>query len=332
MAFKTRRVRLARKPQDAIQISDFLIEEIVLEELKEGQLLLRPLYLSLDPYLLSFMRDWSGPQRDWSDGIIVGRGISQVMASQAQGFAEGDLVIGDCHWQDLDVRPAKAMRQFESSSHAPSLQLGVLGAPGITAWAGVTDVLAPKAGQTLVISAASGPVGSVAGQLAKAAGARVVGIAGGVEKCRHVVEQFGFDACVDHRQADFSAALAAALPNGADLHFESVGAATLDPILPLMNKFGRIALCGLMQHYQDRDPVSLSNFRSLLYGALQLRAFHLADYGKRFSEATEVLSGLLEQGQLRYSEVISEGLEQAPAAYVAMTRGQGIGKHLVRLG
>jgi NADPH-dependent curcumin reductase CurA len=332
MTLTTRRVRLAQKPQHAIEASDFIIDEIPLEEPQDGQLLLRPLYLSLDPYLLSFMRSWSGPQRDWAEGIISSRYIAQVLSSKAEGFSEGDLVIGDGHWQDLDVRSAKGLKLIAASSLSPSLHLGIIGAPGVTAWAGVTDVLRPEQGQTLVVSAASGPVGSTAGQLAKLAGARVVGIAGGEEKCRHVVEHFGFDACIDHRQPDFPAALAAALPNGADLHFEGVGAATLDPVLPLMNAFGRIALCGLMQHYQDTDPVSLGNFRCLLYSALQVRGFRLGDYGKQFKDATVILSGLVERGELRHSEVISEGLERAPAAYVAMTRGQGIGKHLVRLG
>lgn len=329
---KTQRVRLTRKPQQALQTSDFVVEQIELDELQDGQLLLRPHYLSLDPYLISFMRNWSGPSRDWSEGIISGRYVAQVMASRAPGFTEGDLVIGEGHWQELDIRPAKAMRPVAPSSLSPSLRLGVLGSSGITAWAGVTQVLEARQGQTLVVSAASGPVGSVAGQLAKAAGTRVVGIAGGAEKCRHVVQQLGFDACVDHRQANFSELLAAALPDGADLHFESVGAATLDAVLPLMNDFGRIALCGLMQHYQDNDPISLSNFRGLLYKALQLRGFRISDFADRFKEATAALNSMAEQGQLHYAEVITEGLEQAPAAYVAMTQGQGIGKHLVHLG
>lgn len=322
MTARARRIRLAAQPAGALAPADFVLEEIALPVPRSGQVLLRTRFVSLDPYLARAMHA--------GGGVISGRMIAEVLESGAGQLQQGDVVLVTGPWQDLLTVEESAGRRLDVAGIAASAWIGMLGSPGITAWAGVNRVLAPRAGETVVVSAAAGPVGSVAGQLARLAGARVIGVAGGQEKCDYV-RSLGFDACIDHRAGALADALAAAAPSGVDAVFENVGADTLDPVLPLMNKSGRIALCGLFQHYQDRLPVTLANFRMLLDRALRIQGFHVADHADAFALAEQELAAHLRAGRLRYRETVTDGFENTPQAFVNMLAGRGTGKHLVRV-
>ncbi|WP_158598032.1 NADP-dependent oxidoreductase [Noviherbaspirillum saxi] len=328
MTAEATRIRLTRRPAHELCVQDFLVEQVTVKAPCQGEVLLRARYLSLDPYLARRMCSWDGPQA----GAIVGRMIAEVTHSASPHFHNGDIVFAEAPWQDRLVLDAAGLRRVDVTGIAASAWLGVLGSSGITAWAGVRKIIAPRAGETLVVSAASGPVGSVAGQLARLAGARVIGIAGGAEKCRYVREHLRFDACVDHRGSDFPAALAAATPDGIDALFENVGANTLDPVLQRMNKGGRVALCGLFQHYQDENPVCLKHFRNLLDKAIRVQGFHVSDYAAEFDAAASELASCLRSDTLRHSETVTDGIRNAPQAFIDMLAGRGTGKHLVRVG
>lgn len=331
MPTATRRIRMRHRVTAALTLEDFVIDETRLPEPAEGEVLTRNLYLPMDPYLTRYLREWNGDAPDWKHGIIVGRTIAQVVASRSPRWREGDYVLGSGRWQDYDLRGESELSRIDTGKAPLSTCVGVLGASGITAWIGVTQVLALEAGQTFTVSAAAGTVGSIAGQIAKRIGARVVGIAGGAEKCRFVAEELGFDACVDHRSADLDAALQAAVPQGIDRHYENVGAPLLDPVIGCAREHARIALCGLQAHYQDDKPIALARFRELLYKGIGVQAFRLNDYRPVYRQALDQLGDWIAAGELRYRETISDGLENAPAAFLAMLRGAGIGKHLVKL-
>lgn len=322
---------MARRPIGALSVDDFVVDTTEVGAPGPGQVLAKTLFVSLDPYLGRSMRVWDEPAVAWRDGAIAGRTIAEVVHSQHPGFAPGDIVLGVGAWQQVDVRDGAALRKLDVSGLRPSAWLGVLGSSGLTAWSGMRKVLAPQAGEIVVISAASGPVGSVAGQLARLAGARVIGIAGGAGKCAYVRDVLGFDACVDHQRDNFHDALRAATPDGIDALFENVGANTLDPVLQGMNKGARVALCGLFQHYQDAQPVCLAHFRLLLDKAIRLQGFHVSDYLAESDAAIGELTGYLRRGELHFRETVTEGLANAPAAYIAMLAGRGMGKHMVQL-
>lgn len=325
----TRGIRMLRKSTAQIRKEDFTIEEIELPPLTSGQVFTRTRFLSLDPYLCNAMRTWTG-ESGWDSGRVIGRSLAEVIDSADDTLQAGDWVLGSGGWQELDIRPANQLQRIDPDGLPASAYLGVLGSSGLTAWIGINRVLRPQTGETVVISSAAGTVGGIAGQLAKLAGSRVIGIAGGREKCKFVTEELGFDDCIDHTAKDFSAMLAAAAA-GCEALFENVGAKTLDPLLAAMKPHGRIALCGLIAHIQDDDPVSLQHFRELLMKGISLQGFRVMDYPEDHNIALQQLRADLKAGNIHFRETISHGLESAPAAYAAMLFGGGIGKHLVAM-
>jgi NADPH-dependent curcumin reductase CurA len=320
---RTRAVTFDEAKSAEITAADFSVADMELDRPADGEVLVRTLYASVDPYLLLRIRD-----RVFDNGRIISRLIGRVEESRARGFAEGDIVLGFGHWQEMAVLSADGLRLLNPVAPL-SAYLGVIGHSGFTASLGVA-ILDPQPGQTVTVSSAAGIVGSIAGQLAKIAGARVVGIAGGA-KAQTIVDQFGFDAGVDHQAEDFWTLLAAAAPQGIDRHFENVGAKTLDPVLGLINLNARIALCGLIQHYGDGAPVTLTNFIKLLRKSVTMQAFHIEEHVESFEAEMERLATLVASGQLRAPETISHGLDALPEAFMAMLAGRGVGKHLVRV-
>jgi NADPH-dependent curcumin reductase CurA len=316
-------VRLKGVPTSALRLEDFERSQAHLALPQAGELLIRALYISVDPYLSVRMLEGA-----FAEGRVASRVIARVEESRAAGIAEGDLVLGFARWQERDVVRAAEFRLIRPAAPLPAY-LGVIGHSGYTARLGI-DLLEPGPGHTFTVSSAAGMVGAVAGQLAKLAGARVIGIAGGA-KAQLVVDQLGFDAGVDYRDPDLAGALARAAPDGIDRHFENVGTPTLDPILPLTNHHARIALCGLMAHYASADPICFDNFYWVLKRALRIEAFHITDHMPAYEEGLAQLEKLVVTGQLRSFETISDGLETLPAAFLAMRDGAGVGKHMVRL-
>lgn len=328
----TSRIRMTRKPGAQLGAGDFALERCDVPSPGAGQVLVRPRYFSLDPYLVGMMRGWQGPDPRWGDGIVVGRFMGEVVESGDARFSPGDKVKGESGWQGLDCVTADSLEAVISIPGIPdSVHLGILGTSGLTAWVGINRVLALQPGETLTVSSAAGVVGGIAGQLARKIGARVVGIAGGPDKCRGVVEELGFDACVDHRAADLQGELAAVMGDGIDAHFENVGAKTLDPVLALMRDGGRVALCGLIAHYQDSDPISLAHFRRVLVGALNIQGFRLFDFTEDYAQAHAELAALVGTGEITLRETVTDGLEQMPRAFLDMLAGKGSGKHILRL-
>lgn len=330
---KTNRIRMKAKPAQGLSRDDFTVETISFESPASGEVLVAARYFSLDPYLTGFMRGWQGPDPRWSQGIVVGRFVAEVIESQDQRFAVGDWVQGEGGWQESEVISADKLQKIESIPGVPfSVYLSVLGSSGLTAWAGVNGVLKVQAGETFTVSSAAGMVGGIAGQIAKKLGARVIGIAGGAEKCAHVVNNLGFDACVDHHSNDLQADLAAAAGSPITAHFENVGAKTLDPVLANIADRGRIALCGLIAHYQDMNPIALKEFRRLLISGVSLRGFRLPDFAADFQQATTELKAMVISGDISVTETISHGIASAPDAYLNMLEGKGVGKHLLKVG
>ena len=329
---------LASRPVGEATAENFRLVEVPVPELAEGQVLVRHQYLSLDPYMRSRMDDaksYAQPQA--LDAVMGGRTVGEVVASRNARFAPGDKVLGMGGWQQYAVIDAdqRGMLQKVDATHIPlSAYLGAVGMPGVTAWYGLTKIIEPKAGETIVVSAASGAVGSVVGQLAKQRGCRAVGIAGGAEKCRYVVEVLGFDACIDYRQhADpksLSAALKGACPNGIDGNFENVGGMILDAVLQRMNAFGRIALCGMISGY-DGKPIPLLQPQLLLVSRLKVQGFIVSEHMELWPVALKELGTLVASGKLKYRESIAEGIEAAPQAFLGLLKGKNFGKQLVKL-
>lgn len=332
-----RRVVLARRPKGAPVPDDFRLETAPLPQPGDGQLLLRTLWLSLDPYMRGRMSDapsYSPPVA--IGGVIVGGTVSRVVESRHADFRPGDLVMGYTGWQDHAISDGVGLRKLPPGTAPLSHALGVLGMPGFTAYMGLLDVGAPKPGETVAVAAATGAVGSVVGQIAKIKGCRAVGIAGGPDKCRYAVETLGFDACIDHRATDFPQQLAAACPKGIDVYFENVGGHVLDAVLPLMNMRGRIPVCGMIAQYNaagpaldlDRRPALL---RAILVKRLRVQGFLIFDYEPRFGEFLAAMAAWLKQGRIKYREDVVEGLENAPAAFIGLLEGRNFGKLLVRV-
>lgn len=298
----------------------------------EGQVLVRNDVLSVDPYIRMRMeeRDSYAPVMALGD-VLVGRTVGQVIDSRAEGFAPGDWVVGRLGWQDFSVARPADLQRIDTAVAPATAYLGALGSTGITAWVGLTAFGQPRSGETVLVSAASGAVGSVVGQLARIAGCRAVGIAGGASKCALVRDAYGFDDCVDYKAPDFDAALARAVPQGVDVYFDNVGGPILDAVLPLCNNFARIPLCGLVSQYNATAPYGLRNLREVFNRRVTLRGFVLSDHQDLWPQATRALADAYAAGRLHYRETIAEGLENAPAAFIAMLAGANVGKQLVRL-
>ena len=324
-------VLLASRPQGWVTENNFSIVETPLPQPRDGEVLVRNQYLSLDPY----MRGRMNAEKSYAvpvalGAVMCGRTVGEVLASNHPNFKPGDQVAGMLGWQLYGCSDGSDLRQVDASRLPLPAYLGVLGMPGATAWIGLTDICAPKAGETLVVTAASGAVGSVVGQLAKLRGLRVIGIAGGTEKCRYVVDELGFDVCIDYKAGALHEDIKAATPAGIDCLFENVGGEIFDLLLARMNAFGRVAVCGLISQYNSA-PYPLKNIASMLINRLTMRGFIVSEHMQRWPVAHQELAALLGEGRLKYRETIAEGLRQAPAALIGLLKGQNFGKQIVKL-
>lgn len=332
------RVVLHSRPIGLPTVDNFRLEERGLPAIEAGQVLLRTLYLSLDPYMRGRISDQPSYAAPVALGeVMVGGTVSRVEKSLHADFKPGDLVLGASGWQGYAIADGKGLTKLDPAIKQPSLALGILGMPGFTAYMGLLDIGQPKAGDTLVVAAASGAVGSAVGQIAKLKGCHVVGIAGGAEKCRYVVDELGFDACIDHRHADFAGLLAAACPQGIDIYFESVGGAVFDAVLPLLNSGARIPLCGLISQYNVSSPSVGPDrlgplLRTLLVKRIKLQGFIIFDdYAPRFGEFFRQMSAWLKDGKIKHREDIVDGLENAPHAFIGLLQGRNFGKLIIRV-
>ncbi|TFW11470.1 NADP-dependent oxidoreductase [Massilia arenosa] len=325
------RMVLAARPRGAVQVGNFRLETVEARALEDGEVLVRNEWLSLDPYMrgrMSEAKSYAVPQA--LDETMIGATAGYVVASRDAHFAVGDAVTGMLGWAEMGIAAGDALRKVDTARVALSAYLGVAGMPGVTAWYGLHEIMRPRAGETIVVSAAAGAVGSVVGQLAKRLGCRAVGIAGGPEKCRYVVEELGFDACVDYKAGNLKADLKAATPDGVDGVFENVGGVIFDTTLTRMNAFGRVALCGLIAGYNG-DPQPLHNLKSILLNRLTVRGFIITEHPEVWPAALADLEPLVAAGQLKYRESIADGLASAPAALVGLLSGANFGKQLVHL-
>jgi NADPH-dependent curcumin reductase CurA len=261
---------------------------------------------------------------------MVGGTVGAVVDSRNPGYEPGDTVVGTGGWQQYYVSDGSGLMKVDARRLPESLYLGVVGMPGVTAWFGLTQIGRPKPGETVVVSAASGAVGSVVGQLSKIAGCRAVGVAGGPAKCLHVVKELGFDACVDYKAKTFRYDLEAATPAGIDVVFENVGGSVFDASLARMNAFGRVALCGLIAGYGG-DEIAVRNVRSILVNRLTVQGFIVSDHMDLWPKALSELGELVAQGKLKYRETVAQGLESAPRAFIGLLRGENFGKQLVKV-
>ncbi|CAG8999785.1 MAG: NADPH-dependent curcumin reductase [Candidatus Celerinatantimonas neptuna] len=331
-----RQFLLHSRPHGAPEQGNFQLTTGPVPEPQAGEVLLRTVYLSLDPYMRGRMSDAKSYAAPVAIGeVMVGGTISQVEVSQHPDFQVGDWVLGYCGWQDYVVSDGNGLINLGSSPQNPSYSLGVLGMPGFTAYMGLLDIGQPKPGETLVVAAASGPVGATVGQIAKLKGCRVVGIAGGSNKCRHVVDVLGFDACIDHRVADFEQQLEDACPDGIDIYFENVGGRVFDAVLPLLNTSARIPVCGLVSQYSATELPNGPDRLSLLAGTLLKKRIRMQgfiifdDYSDHFSEFLQQMGQWVASGQIKYKEHLIEGFEKAPQALADLLVGRNFGKVVV---
>ncbi|HZB92119.1 MAG TPA: NADP-dependent oxidoreductase [Stellaceae bacterium] len=332
MAERNLQVLLANRPTGWVKESDFRIVESEIPAPGEGQVLVKALYLSLDPYMRGRMND----QRSYAakvelGQVMTGEAVAEVVESRNARFRPGDTVAARIGWQHYALSDGSDMRKVDPSLVPVSLYLGTVGMPGVTAWIGLNDIGQPKAGETVVVSAASGAVGSVVGQLAKMRDCRVVGVAGGAEKCAFVVDELGFDAAVDHRAPDWRDQLAAATPKGIDVYFENVGGALLDAVLARCNPFARIPLCGMVSQYNAVERYGVQNLMVAVGMRIRLQGFIVSDNMARWPEALKELADGVRAGRIKYRESVTEGLENAPRAFIGLLKGENFGKQLVKV-
>jgi NADPH-dependent curcumin reductase CurA len=328
---RNQQIILASRPEGWVTPANFKLIESEIPSPGPGQVLIENHWLSLDPYMRSRISEAKSYARGVSVGeLMVGTSVGQVIASNSPAFQVGDAVLAATGWQLFAKMDAHAVTRIRTESVSPSAYLGVLGMPGITAWTGLIDICQPQAGETVVVDAASGAVGSVVGQLAKLRGCRVVGIAGSAQKCRYVTQTLGFDACIDHRSANFTSELAAALPAGIDCLFENVGGAIFETLLTHMNVFSRIALCGMVSEF-NREPHASRTLRSILINRIRLQGFIVSDKLETWPAIRENLYALVADGKLKFRESVTEGLAHAPEAFVGLLKGENFGKQLVKL-
>mgnify|MGYP000232479127 CR=1 FL=1 len=335
-----RRIVLAERPEGLPDSNCFRLESVPVPTPGDTAMLLRTEYLSLDPYMRGRMNDAkSYAEPVGLDEVMTGQVVAEVMSSTVDGFEAGDRVLAGSGWQDYALSDGEGVLNLGKNPKNPSWSLGILGMPGYTAYAGLLKIGEPIAGETVVVAAASGPVGATVGQIAKVKGCRVVGIAGGTEKCQHVVETLGFDACVDHRGDEFAEQLKLNCPDGIDVYFENVGGKVLYAVLPLLNALGRVPVCGVVSWYNltglpdgpDFGPAILG---TLLRMKIKMQGFIIYDSfpESTFQEFTRDMSGWLASGSIKYREQVVEGLENAPAALNDVLSGRNFGKMVVKFG
>jgi len=334
---QAKRIVLASRPTGEPKPSDFRIEDYAVPEPGAGQVLLRTIWLSLDPYMRGRMSD--GPSYATPvpvGGVMEAGTVSEVIASNNAGFAKGDVVLSRAGWQTHALSDGTGLRKIDPTIAPISTAIGVLGMPGMTAYTGLLDIGQPKPGETVVVAAASGAVGSAVGQIARIKGARAIGIAGGKDKCDYVKTEFGFDDCLDHRDPDLAAKLKDACPKGIDVYFENVGGAVFEAVFPLLAPFARIPVCGLIAHYNDTQAVAptwaAAMMRNVLTKRLTIRGFIVSDFASRHGDFLRDMSGWVRDGQVKYKEYVTDGLENAPDAFMGLLKGANFGKQLVRVG
>jgi NADPH-dependent curcumin reductase len=329
---RNRQIVLKSRPEGLPTPANFALVESGIPEPGDHEVLIQTLWLSLDPYMRGRMaaaKSYATPVP--VGGVMVGGTVGRVLASRDPRFVPGDLVVGPGGWQEYAAVSARAARKVDPTVAPVSTALGVLGMPGMTAHVGLLDIGQPRSGETVVVSAASGAVGSVAGQIAKIKGCRAVGIAGGSRKCEYVVNTLGLDACVDHTAPNLPEALAGACPRGVDVYFENVGGAVQEAVWPLLNDFARIPVCGLIAQYNDTVPRPGPSFRSVLSKRLTVRGFIVGDHPARWDDFYRDVSAWVLDGRIKYREDIIEGLERAPEAFIGQLQGRNFGKLLVRV-
>lgn len=329
---KNRQIRFAKRPEGVPGADCFELVERPLAPLGDGRILVRNDYVSVDPYIRMRMeaKDSYAPVMKIGE-VLVGRTVGQVIESHADALPVGTWVVGRLGWQDYSVAAPKDVQTIDTALAPPTAYLGALGSTGITAWVGLMEFGKPKAGETVVVSAASGAVGSVVGQLAKRHGCRAVGVAGGPRKCAIVRDEFGFDACADYKADDFADQLKAGVPDGVDVYFDNTGGPILDAVLPLLRNGARIPLCGLVSQYNATEPYGVRNLREIFNHRVTMRGFVLSDHTDLWPRATRELAEAYAAGELRHLETITDGLENAPQAFIDMLAGGNVGKQLVRL-
>ena len=332
-----RRIVLARRPQGAPVPEDFRLERHPVPGAGTAGVLLRTRYLSLDPYMRGRMNEGPSYAPPVALGaVMTGQTVSVVEASGVPGFKVGDLVVANVGWQDYGVSDGRDLVKIDASIPRPSYALGVLGMPGLTAYVGLLDIGQPQSGETVVVAAATGAVGSVVGQIAKLKGCRVVGVAGGARKCAYAREELGFDECLDHHEPELAQRLATACPKGIDVYFESVGGAVLYAVIPLLNVGARIPLCGLISWYNmEKLPTGVDRTPQLLLATLRQRlkiqGFIIFDHYRRMSAFQQDMRGWVQEGRVKYREELIDGLENAPRGLIGMLQGENFGKLVVRV-
>ncbi len=338
MAAVNKQWHLVSRPTGEPSSSNFKLVEAMLPELQDGQVLVRNHFMSLDPYMRGRMNDGkSYAQPQPLNAVMQGGTVGEVVTSKNPAFQPGDKVVGPGGWQQValvDAPQLSMWRKVDATQVPLSAYLGAVGMPGVTAWVGLMTIIEPKAGETVVVSAASGAVGSVVGQLAKGLGCRVVGLAGGPGKCKAVVEEFGFDACIDYRQhpdlKSLSAALKEACPQGIDGYFENVGGLILDAVMLRANAFSRIAMCGMIAGYNG-EPIPMAAPQLILVNRMKVQGFIVSEHMKHWPQALQELGAAVASGKLKYRETVAQGIEAAPEAFIGLLKGKNFGKQLVKL-
>ncbi len=334
---KNRQILLASRPRGEPTPDNFKLVDTAVPEPGPGQMLLRTIYLSLDPYMRGRMNAGPSYARPVEVGeVMEGRAVCEVVKSNIPQFKPGDIVVAGTGWQEYALSDGPGVQKIDPALGPISYALGVLGMPGLTAYTGLLNIGKPQPGETLVVAAASGAVGSVVGQIAKIKGCRVIGIAGGERKCRHVQEELGFDACLDHRWSDLAERLKAACPVGIDIYFENVGGAVFNAVFPLLNNFARVPVCGLIAHYNatelppgpDRVPLVM---HSILVKRLTFRGFIVSDFASQYAAFLADMSGWLREGRIKYREDITDGLQNAPRELIGLLKGENFGKKILRV-
>jgi hypothetical protein len=337
-ALINRQIVLASRPVGEPKDENFKLVESALKEPEDGEVLLSTIYLSLDPYMRGRMSDAkSYAQPVPIGGVMEGGTVCEVLVSKAPGLAPGDFVVGHTGWQSHSVVKGEGLAKVDPARAPLSTAIGVLGMPGMTAYTGLLNIGQPKAGETVVVAAASGAVGAIVGQIAKIKGCRVVGIAGGKRKCDYVVQELGFDACLDHKDAQLPKLLAEACPKGIDVYFENVGGAVFEAVFPLLNPFARIPVCGLIAGYNDSTPPPAPNMvpglmRAILVKRLTFRGFIVSDFADQRLDFIKDVSTWIKEGKIKYLEDVVDGLENAPRAFQGLLRGENFGKLVVKVG
>ena len=333
MPGKNLQVLLASRPAGWVKESDFRIVETPVPTAGEGKVLVRNLFLSLDPYMRGRMNDARSYAAKVELGDVMGgETIGEVVESGNPKFKPGDVVSTRSGWQQYGLSDGGDLRKLDPTLKPLSAYLGVVGMPGVTAWVGLLEIGQPKPGETVVVSAASGAVGGVVGQLAKTRDCRVVGIAGGREKCDYVVKELGFDACIDHRAGNLPQALADATPKGIDVYFENVGGPILDMVLMRCNPFARIPLCGMISQYNATDDrYGVKNLMMAVGMRIKLQGFIVSDHMPRWPDALQQLAQGVRAGKIKFRETVTEGLENAPRAFIGLLKGENFGKQVVKL-